>query len=84
MVKDEEDELDLASLGIGGSGPVKHAGHGALRLLKNVAFGVVGGAGTFVAAPIIGAREGGITGFAQGLGAGLVGTRDSVQRQNAM
>uniref|UniRef100_A0A7S3K2U7 J domain-containing protein n=1 Tax=Aureoumbra lagunensis TaxID=44058 RepID=A0A7S3K2U7_9STRA len=65
--------VDLSQLGIGGSGPVKHAGQGATRFVKNTAYGFLGGVATLVAAPVIGAKEGGVKGFAQGLGAGVLG-----------
>ncbi|KAJ8603224.1 hypothetical protein CTAYLR_003850 [Chrysophaeum taylorii] len=68
----KKEEVDLSALGIGGP-PVKHAGHGAYRLLKNTTIGFVGGVGTLIAAPIIGARENGAKGFAQGLVNGVVG-----------
>lgn len=69
----DEEPIDLASLGIGDSRPVKHAGQGLYRLVKNVGMGAVGGVGTLLAAPVLGAKEGGAKGFAQGVGAGLVG-----------
>ena len=71
--EEEEEPIDLASLGIGDSRPVKHVGAGVYRLVKNVGMGAVGGVGTMLAAPVIGAKEGGAKGFAQGVGAGLVG-----------
>eukprot|EP00635_Sarcinochrysidales_sp_CCMP3193_P013881 CAMPEP_0118905434 /NCGR_PEP_ID=MMETSP1166-20130328/9441_1 /TAXON_ID=1104430 /ORGANISM="Chrysoreinhardia sp, Strain CCMP3193" /LENGTH=601 /DNA_ID=CAMNT_0006844705 /DNA_START=68 /DNA_END=1873 /DNA_ORIENTATION=+ len=70
---EEEPSVDLSQMGIGGSGPVKHVGHGVARLLKSTAYGVLGGVGTLVAAPVIGAKESGAKGFAQGLAAGIVG-----------
>jgi len=40
--------------------------------LKNMAKGIFGGAAAVVAAPVIGAQEGGAVGFATGLGKGIV------------
>jgi len=57
----DEEPIDLASLGIGDSRPVKHAGQGLYRLVKNVGMGAVGGVGTLLAAPVLGAKEGGAT-----------------------
>lgn len=71
--QEDEEDVDLSALGLGGSGPVKHAGEGAYRLVSKTALGVVGGVGTLIAAPIIGAKESGAKGFAAGLGAGLIG-----------
>lgn len=71
-VKEDDMTADLSALGIGGP-PVKHVGHGAYRLVKNTTLGLVGGVGTMLAAPIIGAKEYGASGFAQGLLSGLVG-----------
>jgi hypothetical protein len=51
----------------------RHLGQGAWRMVKSVGTGVVAGAATLVTAPIVGAREGGVKGFASGLGLGLVG-----------
>lgn len=51
----------------------KHAGSGLTQALLNVGAGVAGGVGTLLAAPIIGARDEGATGFVKGLGAGVVG-----------
>lgn len=67
-----DEEVDLSPL-LGGTTPVKHAGEGAYRLVSKTALGVVGGVGTLIAAPIIGAKESGAKGFAAGLGAGLIG-----------
>lgn len=69
----EGESIDLAAIGLGSSTKPKHAGEGAWRLVKSVGVGVLGGAATLVAAPVVGAREGGAKGFAQGLAAGVAG-----------
>lgn len=69
---EESEVADLSALGIGGP-PVRHIGHGAFRLVKNSTIGLLGGLGTLVAAPILGARENGAAGFAQGLVTGVMG-----------
>lgn len=70
--EEEELDVDLASLGFGSSGPVKHAGAGVWRFFKATTMGAAQGVGTLLAAPVLGAREGGAAGFAAGVGAGLV------------
>eukprot|EP00037_Helgoeca_nana_P027364 m.312876 g.312876 ORF g.312876 m.312876 type:complete len:663 (+) comp27471_c0_seq1:333-2321(+) len=45
---------------------------GASSAAKSVAKGILGGVTTLFAAPIIGAREGGVKGFVKGVGAGVV------------
>ena len=65
---DEGPNIDLAAIGLGSNTKPKHAGEGAWRLLKSVGVGVAGGAAALVAAPALGAKEGGAKGFAQGLG----------------
>merc|ERR1719440_558546 len=67
------ESIDLSAIGLGGATKPKHAGEGAWRLVKSVGVGVLGGAATLVAAPAIGARDGGAKGFAQGLAAGVAG-----------
>jgi hypothetical protein len=71
---DEEDD-DAPKFGdiFGYSEKPRHAGQGAWRMLKSVGTGVAAGAATLVAAPIAGARENGVKGFAAGLGLGVVG-----------
>ena len=51
----------------------KHAGAGLSRGLQSAVGGVAAGAAALVAAPVIGAKEGGGKGFAAGLGAGILG-----------
>merc|ERR1719440_56827 len=58
------ESIDLSAIGLGSATKPKHAGEGAWRLVKSVGVGVLGGAATLVAAPAIGAREGGAEGFA--------------------
>ena len=54
------------------SGP-KHLGAGVQDALGSVLGGFAAGAATIVAAPALGAREGGAAGFAKGLGFGVLG-----------
>jgi len=53
--------------------PPRHVGEGAWRGIKSIGTGVLAGATTLVAAPVMGAREEGAKGFAKGLGVGLLG-----------
>jgi len=53
--------------------PPRHVGEGAWRGLKSIGTGVLAGATTLVAAPVMGAREEGPKGFAKGLGVGILG-----------
>jgi len=55
------------------SGRTKHLGAGVGRGLQSAVGGVLGGAACLVAAPAIGAKEGGVGGFFKGLGAGVLG-----------
>lgn len=51
----------------------KDLGDGLYRGLKTVGGSLAGGAATLVAAPAMGARQGGALGFVKGLGVGVVG-----------
>jgi hypothetical protein len=51
----------------------RHLGQGVWRFTKSFATGIAAGAATLVTAPVVGAREGGLKGFAAGLGMGVVG-----------
>ena len=54
-----------------GAGPPKHFGQAALRAAGSTVGGVIAGAGTLVAAPIIGAKQEGAKGLVKGLGVGV-------------
>jgi len=54
-----------------GSGPPKHLGSGVGKAASSIVGGVVAGAGALVAAPIVGAKTQGASGFVKGLGLGI-------------
>jgi hypothetical protein len=62
----------LASMGFQQQRP-QHIGQGLSVFVSNVGCGFLAGAATLVAAPVLGAREEGLTGFAKGLGTGILG-----------
>ncbi|KAJ8611173.1 hypothetical protein CTAYLR_003554 [Chrysophaeum taylorii] len=70
--KEEEEEEGIGGFWMSSEQP-KHAGAGMAQALLNVGAGVAGGVGTLLAAPVIGARDEGATGFVKGLGAGVLG-----------
>ena len=51
---------------------------GSVSGLKNVGKGLLGGVGTIVGAPIVGAKKEGVKGFLKGLGVGLIGGTYSI------
>lgn len=69
---DDDDDAFSSSFWMQSEQP-KHAGSGLTQALLNVGAGVAGGVGSLFAAPVIGAREEGATGFVKGLGAGVLG-----------
>lgn len=68
----DEEESEQLSYWLQSEQP-KHAGAGMTQALMNVGCGVAGGVGTLFAAPVIGLREEGATGFVKGIGAGILG-----------
>lgn len=64
---------DMTALNLKQSSGTKHLGAGIGQAVKSVVAGVGAGAATLIAAPAIGAKEGGATGFAKGLGIGVLG-----------
>ena len=71
--KEDEETFDLTAVGIGSKTPPRHAGDGLYRCIRSVLVGAVGGVAMTLAAPVMGARESGIKGFAGGCAQGVVG-----------
>ena len=71
--KKDEETFDLTAVGIGSKTPPRHAGDGLYRCIRSVLVGAVGGVAMTLAAPVMGARESGIKGFAGGCAQGVVG-----------
>ena len=71
--KEDEETFDLTAVGIGSKTPPRHAGDGLYRCIRSVLVGAVGGVAMTLAAPVMGARESGIKGFAAGCAQGVVG-----------
>ena len=71
--KEDEETFDLTAVGIGSKTPPRHAGDGLYRCVRSVLVGAVGGVAMTLAAPVMGARESGIKGFAAGCAQGVVG-----------
>ena len=71
--KEDEETFDLTAVGIGSKTPPRHAGDGLYRCIRSVLVGAVGGVAATLAAPVMGARESGIKGFAGGCAQGVVG-----------
>jgi len=64
---------DRLNLHLGGGKKAKHFGAGLGQGISSMVGGVAAGAGVLVAAPIVGAKEGGAAGFAKGLTMGVLG-----------
>ena len=71
--KEDEETFDLTAVGIGSKTPPRHAGDGLYRCVRSVLVGAVGGVAMTLAAPVMGARESGVKGFAAGCAQGVVG-----------